>query len=75
MSNRQTGTVKWFNDEKGFGFITPQSGDDLFVHFKAIQGENLKYRLLIIGYSAKVECTSILPSYKTFASLLLLTQF
>ncbi len=34
MSNRQTGTVKWFNDEKGFGFITPQSGDDLFVHFK-----------------------------------------
>ncbi|MBS5839809.1 MAG: cold-shock protein, partial [Pseudomonas sp.] len=28
MSNRQTGTVKWFNDEKGFGFITPQSGDD-----------------------------------------------
>ena len=33
MSNRQTGVVKWFNDEKGFGFITPQSGDDLFVHF------------------------------------------
>ena len=33
MSNRQTGTVKWFNDEKGYGFITPQSGDDLFVHF------------------------------------------
>ena len=40
-----------------------------------IQGETLKYRLLIIRYSAKVECTSILPSYKTFASLLLLTQF
>ncbi|MGF6167970.1 cold-shock protein [Pseudomonas moraviensis] len=37
MSNRQTGTVKWFNDEKRFGFITPVSGDDLFVHFKAIQ--------------------------------------
>ena len=43
MSNRQTGTVKWFNDEKGFGFITPQSGDDLFVHFKAIQPNGQLY--------------------------------
>ena len=42
MSNRQTGTVKWFNDEKGFGFITPQSGDDLFVHIKAIQSDGFK---------------------------------
>ena len=42
MSNRQTGTVKWFNDEKGFGFITPQSGVDLFVHFKAIQSDGFK---------------------------------
>ena len=42
MSNRQTGTVKWFNDEKGFGFITPLSGDDLFVHFKAIQSDGFK---------------------------------
>jgi len=42
MSNRQTGTVKWFNDEKGFGFITPQSGDDLFVHLKAIQSDGFK---------------------------------
>src|SRR5690606_31237727 len=42
MSNRQTGTVKWFNDEKGFGFITPQSGDDLFVHFRAIQSDGFK---------------------------------
>ncbi len=37
MSNRQNGTVKWFNDAKGFGFITPESGNDLFVHFRSIQ--------------------------------------
>ncbi|WP_329192029.1 MULTISPECIES: cold-shock protein [unclassified Streptomyces] len=42
MSDRQTGTVKWFNDEKGFGFITPESGDDLFVHFKSIQSNGFK---------------------------------
>ena len=42
MSDRQNGTVKWFNDEKGFGFITPESGPDLFVHFKAIEGDGFK---------------------------------
>lgn len=42
MSDRQSGTVKWFNDAKGFGFITPESGDDLFVHFRAIQGNGFK---------------------------------
>ncbi|CEA00821.1 Cold shock-like protein CspLA [Jeotgalicoccus saudimassiliensis] len=36
------GTVKWFNAEKGFGFIEQEAGDDVFVHFSAIQGEGYK---------------------------------
>ena len=42
MSDRQNGTVKWFNDAKGYGFITPESGSDLFVHFRSIQGSGFK---------------------------------
>ena len=42
MSERQSGTVKWFNDDKGFGFITPESGPDVFVHFRSIQGNGFK---------------------------------
>ena len=37
-----TGTVKWFNAEKGFGFIEREGGDDVFVHFSAIQGDGYR---------------------------------
>jgi CspA family cold shock protein len=39
MSERVTGTVKWFNAAKGYGFIERQEGDDVFVHFSAIRGD------------------------------------
>ncbi|NUY56032.1 MULTISPECIES: transcription antiterminator/RNA stability regulator CspE [Salinivibrio] len=43
MSNQATGIVKWFNEEKGFGFITRENGEkDVFVHFRAIVGDGFK---------------------------------
>jgi len=42
MSTVQNGTVKWFNESKGFGFIQRANGSDLFVHFRSIQGQGFK---------------------------------
>jgi len=42
MSNKVKGTVKWFNESKGFGFIEQQSGPDVFAHFSAIVGDGFK---------------------------------
>ena len=39
MADREVGTVKWFNDSKGYGFIQRESGPDVFVHYRAIRGE------------------------------------
>ena len=42
MSDRITGTVKWFNGDKGYGFLSREGGPDVFVHFSAIQGEGFR---------------------------------
>ncbi len=53
MAERETGTIKWFNSTKGYGFITREQGEDIFVHYSAIRGEG--YRSLDEGQ--KVEFT------------------
>jgi cold shock protein len=52
---KEQGTVKWFNASKGFGFIQRQSGEDVFVHFSAIQGDG--YRSLNEGQAVEFDVT------------------
>ena len=49
MADRETGTVKWFDNAKGYGFIQRPQGEDVFVHYRAIRGEG--YRTLQEGQS------------------------
>jgi cold shock protein len=55
MATRVQGTVKWFNGEKGYGFITPESGPDLFVHYSEIQSSG--FRSLDEGAKVEFEIT------------------
>lgn len=55
MSERIEGVVKWFNAEKGYGFISQPGGDDVFVHYSAIQGRG--YRSLEEGQRVEFEVT------------------
>ncbi len=55
MSNTVTGTVKWFDESKGFGFISQESGKDVFAHFSQIVGDN--FRTLIEGQSVEFKVT------------------
>ncbi len=42
MTEKEIGTVKWFNDAKGYGFISREAGNDVFVHFSAIEGDGFR---------------------------------
>lgn len=53
MAERETGTVKWFNATKGYGFITRDAGGDVFVHYSAIQAQG--YRSLEEGQRVRFE--------------------
>jgi len=53
MADRETGTIKWFDAKKGYGFISREEGEDIFVHYSAIQGDG--YRVLEEGQKVEFE--------------------
>jgi len=55
MTDRQQGTVKWFDNAKGYGFIISPAGEDVFVHYRVIEGEG--YRSLSEGQVVEFEAT------------------
>ena len=55
MAERKTGTVKWFNAAKGYGFITNESGEEVFVHYSSIQSDGYKK----LAEEQKVEFTEV----------------
>lgn len=57
MSARERGTVKWFNNDKGFGFIQREHGADVFVHFRAITTKGDGYRSLVDGQQVEFTVT------------------
>jgi cold shock protein len=69
MANRSQGTVKWFNAEKGYGFISQENGDDLFVHYSEIQGNG--YRTLEEGAKVEFEITQGRKGFQASAVTLL----
>ncbi len=56
MSDREAGTVKWFNNRKGYGFIERSDGEDVFVHYRSIQSDG--YRALVDGQKVEFTVTS-----------------
>lgn len=75
MSNTATGTVKWFNETKGFGFIQQENGPDVFAHFSAITGDG--FRTLVEGQKVEfvISQGQKRPSSRANQSTLILKEF